>query len=52
MIEMIRTFFGRIVGQHQAKRTVVVEGNAWRCTKCHLVFLTKEAASKHECVVL
>jgi predicted nucleotidyltransferase len=49
MIEAIRTFFGRIVGQHQDKRTVVVEGQLWRCTKCKMIFVTKSAADKHEC---
>lgn len=52
MLEKIRTFFGRIVGQHEKKRTVVVEGTAWRCIKCHLIFLTKEAADRHECMVV
>jgi hypothetical protein len=52
MIEAIRTFFGRIVGMHQDKRTVVVEGQLWRCTKCKMIFITKSAADHHECSVL
>jgi len=52
MIEAIRTFFGRIVGMHQNKRTVVVEGQLWRCTKCKMIFITKSAADNHECSVL
>jgi hypothetical protein len=47
MIEAIRTFFGRIVGLHENKRTVVVEGLIWKCTKCNFIFLTKEEGEKH-----
>jgi hypothetical protein len=49
MIEAIRTFFGRVRGQHADKQTVVVEGQLWRCTKCKLIFITKSAGEKHEC---
>jgi len=52
MIEMIRTFFGRMKGLHGNKKTIVVEGQLWRCTKCTLVFITKSAADQHECSVL
>jgi hypothetical protein len=47
MIEAIRTFFGRIVGLHENKKTVVVEGLIWKCTKCNFIFLTKEEGEKH-----
>jgi len=50
MIEMIRTFFGRVRGQHREKKTVVVEGQLWRCTKCHLIFLTKKQGESHICI--
>ena len=50
MIEMIRTFFGKLRGQHGAKRTVVEEGNLWRCTDCKMVFVTATAAKSHPCV--
>jgi hypothetical protein len=49
MLEAIRTFFGRVRGQHREKETVVVEGQLWRCTKCHLIFTTKTAGEKHKC---
>jgi hypothetical protein len=49
MIEAIRTFFGRVRGQHADKQTVVVEGQLWRCTKCKMVFVTKEGGESHEC---
>jgi len=49
MLEAIRTFFGRVRGQHREKETVVVEGQLWRCTKCHLIFTTKSAGEQHDC---
>ena len=49
MLEKIRTFFGRVRGQHREKETVVVEGQMWRCTKCYLIFLTEKEGEKHEC---
>jgi hypothetical protein len=49
MLEAIRTFFGRVRGQHAEKQTVVVEGQLWRCTKCKLIFITKSAGEQHEC---
>ena len=49
MLEAIRTFFGRVRGQHREKETVVVEGQLWRCTKCHLIFTTKTAGEQHDC---
>ena len=49
MIEKIRTFFGRLRGQHQNKQTVVVEGQLWRCTECKMVFVTQVAAKSHAC---
>ena len=48
MLEQIRTFFGRIVGLHENKKTVVIEGLIWKCTKCHFIFLTKEEGEKHD----
>jgi hypothetical protein len=49
MLEAIRTFFGRVRGQHREKETVVVEGQLWRCTKCELIFITKSAGEQHDC---
>lgn len=49
MLEKIRTFFGRVIGSHHEKKTVVVEGHLWRCTKCKLVFVTKEGGESHVC---
>ena len=49
MLERIRTFFGRLIGSHAEKRTIVEIGTAWACTKCRLVFITKREGDKHEC---
>jgi hypothetical protein len=49
MLERIRTFFGRVMGLHAEKRTIVEIGTAWACTKCRLVFITKREGDKHEC---
>ena len=49
MIERIRTFFGKLIGTHEKKKTIVVIGLAWACTKCKLVFLTKREGDKHDC---
>jgi hypothetical protein len=50
MLEKIRTFFGRLYGLHEKKRTIVEVGSAWACTKCQLVFLAKRDGEKHECL--
>jgi hypothetical protein len=50
MLEMIRTFFGRVRGQHREKETVVVEGQLWRCTQCQMIFLNKTAGEQHQCL--
>jgi hypothetical protein len=49
MIEAIRTFFGKLRGEHGSRRTVVQENLVWRCSSCYLIFLTKEAGEQHEC---
>lgn len=49
MLEKIRTFFGKVRGQHQEKRTVVVEGELYRCTACNLIFLNRVAGEQHKC---
>ena len=49
MLEAIRTFFGRVYGQHQDKETIVAQGTAWYCTECKLVFVTKSAGDQHSC---
>jgi hypothetical protein len=46
MLEMIRTFFGK---QRERGRVVVQEGQLWRCTKCKMVFVTKEGGESHVC---
>ena len=49
MLEKIKTFFGRVRGQHAEKRTIVVEGELYRCTKCKMIFLNRVAGEQHEC---
>jgi hypothetical protein len=49
MLEVIKTFFGRVRGLHQDKQTVVVEGELWRCTECKMIFLSKQAWEQHKC---
>ena len=49
MLERIRTIFGREMGLHPNKTTVVAQGSAWYCTECRLVFITKAAGDKHSC---
>jgi hypothetical protein len=49
MLEVIRTFFGKLRGAKGARQTVIEQGTLWRCTKCHLIFLTKTAGEDHEC---
>jgi hypothetical protein len=49
MLEAIRTFWGKVRGLRGERRTVVEEGMLYRCTKCHLIFPTKEAGEKHKC---
>ena len=49
MLEAIRTFFGRVRGQHREKETVVVEGQLWRCTECKMLFLNKVVGGQHLC---
>jgi len=49
MLEKIRTFFGKMRGLHGEREVVVQQGSAWVCTRCRIVFLTKEAGEKHDC---
>jgi len=49
MIEMIRTFYGKVCGIHIEKTTVVVESVAWFCPKCKNVWLDREEAMYHNC---
>jgi uncharacterized C2H2 Zn-finger protein len=44
MIELIRTFWSKIRGRG---KVVVVEGLIYKCTKCHLIFLTKNEGERH-----
>jgi hypothetical protein len=46
MLEMIRTFWGKLRGRG---KVVVEEGRLWRCTKCKMVFVTKEGGESHDC---
>jgi len=46
VLEMIRTFWGKLRGRG---KVIVEEGMLYRCTKCNLIFITKEAGDKHEC---
>ena len=50
MIETIKTFFGKLRGQYGARRTVVEEGQLWRCTQCKMIFLNKRIADEHPCI--
>lgn len=50
MLEKIRTFFGRLRGDHGNRRVIVEEGQLWRCTKCALIFLAKKEGDKHVCM--
>jgi hypothetical protein len=47
--DAIKKLFGRIVGRHENKNTVVVEGSLWKCTKCKLIFIAKSAGEQHPC---
>jgi hypothetical protein len=49
MLEAIRTFMGKIRGLRGERQTVVEEGMLWRCTKCHLIFITNSAGAQHQC---
>jgi hypothetical protein len=49
VLEMIRTFWGKVRGLRGERRTVVEEGRLWRCTKCTMIFVTKEGGKSHEC---
>ena len=45
MLERIRTFLGKT----KNKTNIVVQGSAWYCTECKLVFVTKQAGEQHSC---
>jgi len=47
MLEKIKTFFGVWRGRG---KVVVKEGQLWRCTKCYLIFTTKQAGEQHKCM--
>ena len=49
MLEMIRTFWGKVRGLRGERRTVIEQGTMWRCTKCHMIFTNKESGEKHGC---
>ena len=49
MLEAIRTFWGKLRGQHGERSTIVEQGFVYRCTKCQLIFLTRTAGEQHEC---
>ena len=46
MLELIRTFFGKLRGRG---KVIVEEGMLYRCTRCHLIFTTKIAGEQHQC---
>ena len=46
MLELIRTFWSWLTGPDVM---IVEEGQLWRCTKCNMVFVTREAAKSHDC---
>jgi len=49
MLEAIRTFVGKLRGQHGERSTIVEQGFVWRCTECNHVFLTRTTAEQHPC---
>ena len=49
MIEAIRTFWGKLRGEHGNRQTVVQQGTMWRCTKCNMIFTIKLAGEQHGC---
>lgn len=49
MLEAIRTFFGKLRGEHGNRKTIVEQGLVYRCTKCNLLFLTRSAGEQHDC---
>jgi len=49
VLEMIRTFWGKVRGLRGERRTVIEQGTMWRCTKCQLIFVTKTAGEQHQC---
>jgi hypothetical protein len=48
VLEKIKTFFGRVRGQHGNKETIIVEGFAWRCRICGQIFLNETIAKEHK----
>ena len=50
MLEVIRTFFGKLRGERGERKTIVEQGLVYRCTKCQLIFLTRTAGEKHKCM--
>ena len=49
MLEKIKTFLGKVRVRHADKTTLVEVGEAWYCTECRLVILTRRAGDKHNC---
>lgn len=49
MLEKIKTFFGKLYVRHADKTTIVEVGEAWYCTECRLVFITRAAGKNHSC---
>ena len=49
MLEKIKTFFGKVRVRHADKTTIVEVGEAWYCTECRLVFITRAAGKSHSC---
>jgi len=48
MIEVIKTFFGKLRGIYGERRVVVEQGLLWKCTKCGLIFLNRKEGEKHD----
>jgi len=48
VLEKIKTFFGRVRGQHSNKETIIVESCAWRCLICGQIFLDEAIAKEHK----
>jgi len=48
MVEVIKTFFGKLRGIYGERKVIVEQGLLWKCTKCGLIFLNKREGEKHD----
>jgi hypothetical protein len=50
-LKEIRSFFGRLRGNHSERYTHVTESKLYECIKCKQIFQTKQQGESHECTV-